>query len=155
MLLSSKAAVWVSGVLVAIIALSALLFFTRQKPRLVAGNVEAHVSKVITAEMLGKISGAYWENEMVKQFNQVSNNPVDRIEFFKGIVFYCELDTLRATSFVELVGKDAGSLRKALITFEGGPRFQELSTKQREQVGHWIKTLDVIEQQNAEIKSTQ
>lgn len=114
-------------------------------------SVRPALKAVVKAYYLSKITGSYWENEMELQVNKITNlSQNERISFFRNIMLTtCDLDTSRATAFVNLLGDDASALRVDLINLKKSPDFNSFSKKQQKIVSDWIKGLAVIVNQKS------
>lgn len=122
----------------------------RQKIRWVDMKVRSAVRGVVIAQMKSRITGEYWENEMVDQFNMISNcGALHRIEFLKGVILTCPVEDSRATVFSGLVGKEPVLLKQSLIEFKKTSRFRELPASQCEEVDSWIGKLEILAEQQA------
>jgi hypothetical protein len=111
----------------------------------ISPTVRPAVEAVLRAQVWSKISGSYWEDEMVSRAQIVSALPKrDRLDFYRVIVLTCELDTSRATLFCQLVAKDAELLRRDLVALKESLKFARLSTTQQKEVVDWIDELKVI-----------
>src|SRR5215207_1113196 len=98
---SKKFMVWVCIVLAIAVSVAFVLAhaLAYQRSRFASARVRPAVRAVVEAQVWSKVTGAYWENEIENQFRNVSGSPRDRIEFLKGILLCCELDSLRAITF--------------------------------------------------------
>jgi hypothetical protein len=107
------------------------------------------VEKVMRAYLWSKISGSYWEDAMEDGAHYISTLPErNRIEYFRCILINCELDTSRASTFVDLLGTDATALRTELLRLKEDPRFAKMSPPQRKRVVDWIEELKIVIEQN-------
>lgn len=135
------------GLALALVLCGFILFQT-----LIAGKIGAvspaarpAIEAVMTAQLLSKISGSYWENEMIKQSTTVARLSLqERLDYFRTILLQSDLDTSRALVFVEAVGSDAEALHAHLISFKDGPLYGQLSPEQRHVVESWIRELEII-----------
>lgn len=71
----------------------------------------------------------------------------ERLDFFRSMVLYCDLNDSRATLFCELVDDDADALRKDLFNLKSTANFQALPTEQRKNVEDWIPELRIVAEQ--------
>ena len=112
---------------------------------LVSEKARPFVSRVIYAYHISQITGGYWENEMVAQYNAVKRLPQsDRLSFFKGMVLNCPLDTCRAMTFYDQLGDDASALHVDLVRLRDGKMFTRLTNRQQQEVTAWIVELETI-----------
>ena len=101
--------------------------------------------------MRSRITGDYWEDEMLKQARLITNcSTKDRIAFFRSIVLLCDLDTSRAVLFLEILGRDAEALRQNLIELRNSSEFRRLSGRQRQEVTNCIGELSFVVQDQSE-----
>lgn len=111
----------------------------------VSGEAASAVSKVLRAYQWGRVSGEYWEGEFVRQSLALKARPLqERLEFYEAILIDCDLDTSRATIFVEEVGRDAQPLMEALKQLSRDPKFSNFSQSRKAAVISWIEELDII-----------
>jgi len=130
------------GFLAAIIV-NELWIGTKANP--VGPTTRTAIDSVRRAYLRSRITGDYWEDEMLKQARVITNcSPNDRIAFFRSIVLLCDLDTSRAVLFVEILGKDAEALRQNLIELRNRSEFRRLSRRQRQEVTNWVEELNFV-----------
>jgi hypothetical protein len=136
------------GVLLICLSLAmAMLWFylqSRIENKTVTSAVRPAVKSVYRAYLLSRITGAYWENEMVLQSKHVSGLALnDRLSFYRAILLNCDLDTSRAHSFAEIVSNDAVEFRQNLNDFLK-TNVSHVSDDQRRTVKAWIEELRIL-----------
>jgi hypothetical protein len=110
-----------------------------------SATVRPAVEAVLSACLLSRVSGSYWESEMLTQSKLITNLPLQaRLDFYRETLLHCKLDTSRALVFLEVVGKDVEPLHHSLLALRVSPRFKELSAGQRKDVDAWIDELGAI-----------
>jgi hypothetical protein len=103
------------------------------------------VEAVFRARCWSKLSGSYWENEMIRQANAIAGlGSQERADFYRWIILNCDLDTSRATLFVEAVGDDAELLCQDLARFRTSPQFHGVAIDQRNAVEKWADEFRII-----------
>ena len=114
-------------------------------------NIRSSLKSFTKAYYLSKLTGGYWEDEMMVQAEKIANLPqYDRVAFYRNIMLItCDLDTSRSIIFIEELGNDASALRADLISLKNSGKFNNLSKKQQRVVLDWIEELElVVEQQS-------
>lgn len=112
--------------------------------------VKPAVEAVLEEQQWSMITGGYWENEMERQAQSISKLPLmERLEFYRNILLYCDLDTSRAVLFVEIVGSDVGALRDDLVRYKGGGVVQDISNVQLKRLNDWIVELEIVDGQDS------
>jgi len=115
----------------------------------VSPTVGPAVEAVLKAHQWSRITGAYWENEMEDQAKRISTlSQSERLEFFRAMVLYCDLNDSRGTLFCELVAADAEALSQNLVAFKDKTAFQSLPSEQRTNVENWIREMRIVANQN-------
>jgi hypothetical protein len=133
--------------LAAIMGFSVMLYFMysmliSSKLVFTSVTVRPYFKPVLIEQYKSYFFGSYWENEMVYQAELVAKLPLrERLEFYKSIVIYCDLDTSRALIFVELVYKDAKALSDKLLKFRRDKQFESLSEDNKDRVAMWADEL--------------
>jgi len=106
---------------------------------------------VLKAYQWSKLTGSYWENEIVEQARSIATKPLEeRLEFYRAIVLHCDLQTSKALTFVEVVGEDAAPLRDNLRELKASSQFARLSHDAQQSVEDWITEMEIISQQKRE-----
>lgn len=140
----------VGGLLIATGLLCAVIFFQfwiDLKAKEVGPSVRPALQTVLRAYFWSKITGAYWENEMLRQAKSVAQLPLqERLDFYRETLLNCDLDTSRALLFVEIVGGDAASLHQNLLAFKQGSRYLNLSSHQQKHVEDWLIETQIVSQ---------
>jgi hypothetical protein len=138
----------VTGLVFLILALSCLTGVELAERHVTKGAsplVSPAIRSVYGAYLRSKVTGAYWENEMLVQSQYVSKlNIDDRLEFYRAILLNCDLDTSRAFQFAELVGADAHALRKNLEDFRDSNSIAH-SEDTAKVIEGWIEELKILE----------
>lgn len=113
-------------------------------------SVKLPVGLVLNSYYLSRVTGDYWEDSLIKQYNNIKELPSRiRIVFFQKILITtCDIDTSRALIFVELLGKDASELRRSLIKLKSTHDFSLLNNLQKKIVIDWIEDLNIVESLN-------
>lgn len=133
---------WWMGVFVASAAIivSLTLFFPDGILKFISREARPAVRSVIQAQQLVHLKGGYWDGEMAKEAELLKTKPTEvQLEFFKGVILTCKLDTSTATHFVELVGNQGKALSDHLKLFMQSQDSEKLSSKQSAEVKSWIK----------------
>jgi hypothetical protein len=65
----------------------------------------------------------------------------ERLDFFRVLILYCDLNDSRATLFSKLVGDDSEALSKELLNFKHRANFKTLPIEQRQNVEVWALAL--------------
>lgn len=126
-------------VIILIVALGVSLWIGRKSNGITLA-VRSATHAVLKAYVWSRISGSYWENEMLRQAKLIAALTLpERLEFYKTMILNCDLDTSRALLFVEVVGDDAESLRQDLSNVKGQQTFRNLTDGQRKAVEDWIE----------------
>lgn len=133
---------------VAVVGSGSVFFYQNwRSPHLDAASSVARpaLKAVLDEYLLSKVSGAYWENEMLRQEKFVAELSLqDRLNFYREILLACDLETSRALLFSEMVGKDAGALHQDLITLRGSYRYSTLSNVQRKRLLDWLTQTEIL-----------
>lgn len=141
--------------------ISALLVFTfviviayytliYKKINMINVVIQPAVKSVLYSIYESKITGEYWENEMLSQYNtKISNLDVsDRLEYYLAMIIYGDLDTSRAILFVEMVGKDTLALSDYLPTLEYSNKYSNLNESQRQNIIYWSNEMKRLSEVN-------
>lgn len=132
---------WALGSTAALLILAGAYFqfWIISESKWAQGDANPAVRAVLRTCFWSKLSGGYWENEMLGQSQTIARLHLrERVDFYREIVIHCDLDTSRAFLFVEMVGDDDRSLYRDLENFRRSERFYTLDTEQRERVEGWI-----------------
>src|SRR4029434_5451804 len=58
------------------------------------------VRSVLRVYLRSRITGDYWEHEMLRQSRSLAQQPLaDRLDFYRALVLHCDLDTSRGLLF--------------------------------------------------------
>lgn len=125
-----------------------LFFFIYIRPveRHIPYQAQSAIRSILFKYNLSKITGDYWEDEMLVQWQYVSKMPVaTRVDFLREIILNCEMESTKAMTFSEIALNDAAPLKSNLLMLISSKKYIELSKMQRQAIESWIKTLDVLE----------
>jgi hypothetical protein len=130
------------------VLLSAVFFF---EPWIYRGSESASsavrpaVRAVLSACLWSRLSGGYWESEMLRQSKLTANLPLQaRLDFYREILLHCKVEASRGLLFLEVIGNDVEPMHQGLLTLRESSRFKDLSADQRKDVDAWADELGAI-----------
>lgn len=94
---------------------------------------------VLKAYLVGKITGGYWDDEILQQSKVISKLDLsDRLDFYRELLLVCELDMSNAVLFADAVGDDILPLQNSLLGLKASERYRNLSLEEREKIDNWL-----------------
>ena len=94
---------------------------------------------LLRAYLRAKITGEYWDDEILRQSKIVSKFPLTaRVDFYRELILVCDLDMSNAKIFVEIVGEDMQPLQKDLQNMKASQRYQNASNDERKKIDDWL-----------------
>ena len=136
------------GVLVAVILLCAAIIFQiwiSYKIEDVGPGARPALQSVLRTYFLSKVTGDYWENELLRQAKNVAKLPLkERLDFYRIVILQCGLDSYRVLLFIEIVGVDAAPLHQHLLAFKQSAQYRYLSSSQQKALDDWLIETKVI-----------
>lgn len=113
-------------------------FMVTKKLDLVSPTARPSVDEVLKAYYWSKLTGDYWENNMLAQTKSVAEMKLqDRLEFYRSMILYCDLDTSRAVLFEEMVGDDKQALKEHLKNYSQNQNYEKLTQVEQKKLAEW------------------
>jgi hypothetical protein len=104
-----------------------------------AQGVHQSIKATYISMFSSDFTGAYWENKMLDEYkSNVKNKPiVERLDYFLAILTREDLDTSKATFFVDMVGEDSRDFGVLLRNIKSHPVYSSLDAKSIERIQVW------------------
>lgn len=102
-------------------------------------GVQQSIKATYIAMLSSDFSGGYWESKMLDEYKySVKNKPIaERLDYFLAILIREDLDTSRATLFVNMVGEDSRDFGILLRNIKFHPVYNSLNAKSIERIELW------------------
>ncbi len=130
-------------VIFVMITLTTYYFFLISKKLFdVTPEVKESVTAVLEKYYTSRLTGGYWENEMILQAEIISKLELNaRLDFYRIIILYCNLDTSTAHIFREIVSEDRADLIKYLDKYKKNISYKKLEDTQVKNINDWLFSL--------------
>ena len=109
-------------------------------------EIQPAVKTVLLSIHKNEISGGYWENDMLSQFKYSISQLADakRFGYYLAMITYTDLDTSRATLFIEMVGDDVISFSEYLSGIEESEIYSNFDESERQSIALWSSEMKML-----------
>ena len=135
-------------VLVATFLLVSSVFMNwRKQLSCVDKKVRPHLSSVLVTYHKSRITGGQWQDKFLEQSQILRKHPPkERVEFYRGVLLNCSMESANAMTFVNAVGDDIKGLHEDLLELRNDQTI--LSATQKTRLGIWLDELKIMKEIN-------
>jgi len=129
-----------------VISISMSYFFViTNKLKDVSPHAKDSVHAVLKAYYISSLTGGYWENEMITQSKLIAELELNaRLDFYRIIIIYCNLDTSPAYLFRKIIFNDKSSLKTHLESYKSSKGYRNLNETELKNINNWILKIGAI-----------